>query len=542
MNRIHKKPFVQKIESKGRPDDLIASESWRRFLLRNDSELVDRCYGQLKSHVTCANCRNESVTFEAYSSISLPIPIKNTKPIDIIVQLLPLGSIPLKVSVNVEVGEPMSNLRKILIDHLLALKVKLISSSDISISKRKYTEDGFELVESKEEFQFVSKEGQEIPDLDTSVQFQTSIYDNIHFHFSGTYMSRPYNICKNYNASSSSRTAVSSFIARNETLLAFQLEENAPELKSSLYGVEEFQTSDSHFYAVDICFDRKKEAGPSKSDSIIFKTYPSRIILHKGMSNHHVYLKVRQVLNRFLHCDRAQDGNVSLPFELLVTNSFGRVIKPTLEDSDSVAFSIATDGTEVLAAILIEEGSDWNFSRFGDLDEPKCGADNSDVQDNAKSGVDLFDCFDKFVEKEQLGDADTVYCSNCKQHTPPTKKMDVWSAPDVLILHLKRFQIVPGESGFHRREKINDFISFPIDGLDLTKYVKGPQDLENSPPIYDLYAVSHHMGGLGGGHYVATCKHPMNGKWYNCNDSSVMETESGSAVSASAYVLFYKRR
>ena len=36
MNRVQKKPFVEKIESRGRPDDLISREAWRRFLLRND--------------------------------------------------------------------------------------------------------------------------------------------------------------------------------------------------------------------------------------------------------------------------------------------------------------------------------------------------------------------------------------------------------------------------------------------------------------------------------------------------------------------------
>lgn len=47
---------------------------------------------------------------------------------------------------------------------------------------------------------------------------------------------------------------------------------------------------------------------------------------------------------------------------------------------------------------------------------------------------------------------------------------------------------------------------------DLRKYVIGPQS-EKAPPVYDLYAVSHHSGGLGGGHYTATCKNFLNNKW-----------------------------
>ena len=63
------------------------------------------------------------------------------------------------------------------------------------------------------------------------------------------------------------------------------------------------------------------------------------------------------------------------------------------------------------------------------------------------------------------------------------------------------------------REKISDFIDFPVEGLDLSNYVVGPIDPAN-PPVYDLYAVSHHSGGMGGGHYTAVCKNALNNKWY----------------------------
>lgn len=59
-------------------------------------------------------------------------------------------------------------------------------------------------------------------------------------------------------------------------------------------------------------------------------------------------------------------------------------------------------------------------------------------------------------------------------------------------------------------------------------------------PIYDLYAVSNHYGGLGGGHYTAYAK---NGEqWYDFNDSSVREVSRESIQGSSAYILFYKRR
>lgn len=59
-------------------------------------------------------------------------------------------------------------------------------------------------------------------------------------------------------------------------------------------------------------------------------------------------------------------------------------------------------------------------------------------------------------------------------------------------------------------------------------------------PIYDLYAVSNHYGGLGGGHYTAYAKNGT--QWYDFNDSSVREVSKQSIQGSSAYILFYKRR
>jgi hypothetical protein len=72
-----------------------------------------------------------------------------------------------------------------------------------------------------------------------------------------------------------------------------------------------------------------------------------------------------------------------------------------------------------------------------------------------KRGLHVLDCLDKFVEREQLNEAETLYCSACKQHLAPVKKMDLWSAPEVLIVHLKRFHYSPGQYFVHR-EKINE--------------------------------------------------------------------------------------
>ena len=64
--------------------------------------------------------------------------------------------------------------------------------------------------------------------------------------------------------------------------------------------------------------------------------------------------------------------------------------------------------------------------------------------------------------------------------------------------------------------------------------------------MYDLFAVSEHLGGLGGGHYTAVVrgqgKGPGAGGWFACDDTHVSPAPDGAAaaVTPHAYVLFYQ--
>ena len=61
---------------------------------------------------------------------------------------------------------------------------------------------------------------------------------------------------------------------------------------------------------------------------------------------------------------------------------------------------------------------------------------------------------------------------------------------------------------------------------------------------YELFAISDHFGGLGGGHYTAMAKNPIDQQWYHFDDSSVSILPSDDALHrsrSSAYMLFYCR-
>jgi ubiquitin carboxyl-terminal hydrolase 4/11/15 len=157
-------------------------------------------------------------------------------------------------------------------------------------------------------------------------------------------------------------------------------------------------------------------------------------------------------------------------------------------------------------------------------------------------GITLQDCLEEFTKEEQLGEDDLWYCPRCKKHQQATKKFDLWKAPDVLVVHLKRFS-----NSRILRDKIDAFVDFPIRDLDLTEMVGerkvakkllaegvdiealGLNSLEEDL-IYDLYAVDEHLGGLGGGHYRAYSLNHLNGKWYHFDDSFVSDARPSEAV------------
>ena len=162
--------------------------------------------------------------------------------------------------------------------------------------------------------------------------------------------------------------------------------------------------------------------------------------------------------------------------------------------------------------------------------------DSNDENDKPKV-TSIVDCISKYCQVEQLEESEMWYCNHCKDHVRAWKQFHLYRTPPILIIHLKRFHY---SALTHRRDKIDSFIDFPLEGLDLSSQVYFSES--GQEPIYDCYAVSNHFGGLGGGHYTAYALND-DGEWCNFDDSRVTKNvEKSEVVSKSAYVLYYKRR
>ncbi|KAK9888287.1 hypothetical protein WA026_000549 [Henosepilachna vigintioctopunctata] len=183
----------------------------------------------------------------------------------------------------------------------------------------------------------------------------------------------------------------------------------------------------------------------------------------------------------------------------------------------------------------------------------------------------LEECLRDYTEAETLTDA--WRCPQCQQYQPVIKTLGVWSLPDILIVHFKRFrqQCMRGTN----TTKLTTMVEFPVCEFDMSPHLahkfssennivnheqallsnnwspwkKGHKSSTSNDNIYDLYAVCYHHGtSLGTGHYTAACKNPYDSQWYLYDDVKVVNLSKQSddisslLVNNNAYILFYQRR
>lgn len=143
----------------------------------------------------------------------------------------------------------------------------------------------------------------------------------------------------------------------------------------------------------------------------------------------------------------------------------------------------------------------------------------------------IFDCFDLYVEHELLDGDNKVLNEQTGEKVDVKKNLMFWSFPSILVIDIKRF------NSSNRKNQI--LLDFPLDNLDLSKYVVG---YNKETYVYDLYAVCNHSGSVMGGHYTSFIKN-ANGKWYHFNDTNVSEVANLEyIISPKAYCFFYRKR
>lgn len=132
----------------------------------------------------------------------------------------------------------------------------------------------------------------------------------------------------------------------------------------------------------------------------------------------------------------------------------------------------------------------------------------------------------------------------CNRKTRATKQYSIRSAPNILVVHLKRFD-------FSYAGKLSHFVSYP-ETLNLNTFIpeastkcSASNTESNQKSLrdcsYKLYSVLVHLGYTSdSGHYYSFVRAP-NDSWYKADDERVSSAQTKDALGQYAYILFYSK-
>ena len=175
----------------------------------------------------------------------------------------------------------------------------------------------------------------------------------------------------------------------------------------------------------------------------------------------------------------------------------------------------------------------YNYGLFNCLIFPLEEVKNMKYNNNMinYNTVNLDDCFYYNEKSEYFTGENRNYCNICKQLYDSIYTSKLYISPNVLVLILNR-----GKGNIY-----NVKLDFS-ERIDITKFVVQKE----IPKIrYELYGVITHIGQSGpNAHFIASCKSPVNSKWYKYNDaivSPINNIKNEVIDFGTPYILFYQK-
>ena len=515
LNSISNKPYKEIEEKENSENDLTAAKRfWDFHKLRNNSVIVDLFHGQYKSTITCPDCHRISVTYDPFTAVGIPIP--KLKKVDIYVAYAVNVIKTVKMSIYVstealfcDIGHYVNN----------KLETKISKFRCMIVCSNKCVK--------------IPKPSDNMVDLSQlGFIFCCEISQNL-LHGNS------------YSIEIKDKDEIKSF----PRLINITKEMTFKDLKKYIYGfmrryldVSE-EVTNTIKYSYDsflIEYQEKKTLNLENLNKIIedefnlifnkrsVLTQEQKEIITQNCLPYKLKIENEKTKEEILIFDFNSSNSISISEQFKNLNLKTKINE---EDNISVLFDLLNKKENQLFL-------DIDFSKL--INKQKSKLLNTCVNITAKdtkSSLTLNDCLEHFRLTERLGKNNEWYCKNCQRHIQAFKRLELFYAPQLLILQLKRFEY--SSLGKYRTysQKIDSVIDFPIDNLDLSEHIVG---IGKEKAKYELYAVSQHFGSTGGGHYTAICKN--NDKWFDFNDSSVSKTNESSIINSAAYLLFYRRK
>eukprot|EP01028_Stygiella_incarcerata_P009083 TRINITY_DN4186_c0_g1_i1.p1 TRINITY_DN4186_c0_g1~~TRINITY_DN4186_c0_g1_i1.p1 ORF type:complete len:930 (+),score=139.89 TRINITY_DN4186_c0_g1_i1:295-2790(+) len=504
LNRVTEKPMIEPIESNGRPDHVVAEETQLKHKMCEDSKIFDMFLGRTKSSTRCPHCDCQTNRFETWTSISLPLPKEGKKTLQYIFISSDRKKKPKKFKVCGEENAKICVIRRSIATQVQsdAASLLIVSLYNHEIYAIYYDDDEFKNLSDSERFYVY-----EVPGLPANAferNREPSHQDSAgmwHYEHVPVVRSLPLTECLLFTI----------MVPRG-----MSIEEWTPFAIPFPISGHLSSMTQKHVYdeVLEFLLPYLHELNPHAAT--IREKFP-KSLEEIGLVN---------------SASAAQDKySRGIYFTLDISDVTHRIKRPIFYVDEAIPTLPCSCGSDkkVVCVHLMCPLTQTQFKNALEIDQS--------VSEKIDAGVSLSHCLDIFSQENILDEQNTWDCPTCKCPKQAIQKTGIWSLPKFLIIHLQRFRCL----GIDRVRKLDTDVSFPLEGLDMRKWI-ADERAKRHPHLYDLYGISNHFGDLSGGHYVAHVKNHEDGKWYVCNDTIVDVKSPSELDTKSAYLLFYRRR
>ncbi|KAM7404196.1 hypothetical protein PAMP_011563 [Pampus punctatissimus] len=596
LNRVKNKEYIELRDADGRPDQEVAEEAWRNHRRRNDSVIVDTFHGLFKSTLVCPECHKVSVTFDPFCYLSVPLPVSKERVMEVFFVSLDPYAKPVQHRVVVLKAGKVSNLCSALSEmtNIPATQMVVADVFNHRFYKIYHADESLSCILDRDDI-FVYELSVLEEKQEDQVLLALYLRERSHYRDYGSGSSSygtslfGHPLLLNVPRSSCSREALYQlFLQRLARYVrppdpSEELEEEDDD-EEELYKTQTNGISDGRYH-LDEEQEEAETAGPSQTscssdtsangqpdDSATTKPGHTQPSLHHGGAaandgadtTDHINScdstntadseqaaeqpsetteKEKEEDKEEVACSPSPPANEQPAkrtacrkrkkslFSVQAVNSNGTTERGTGEGGSAVSFSsqpyVAIDWDPDMKKRFYNENEAEKYVKHASMEVPQ-----------QQTTVQLQECIELFTTVETLEEENPWYCPVCKKHQLATKKLDLWSLPEVLIIHLKRFSYTK-----FTREKLDSIVDFPLRDLDFSGCLLRKTLSNGEPPSrYDLIAVSNHYGGLRDGHYTSYACNKDNSQWYYFDDSKVTYAREDQIMTNAAYVLFYHRQ
>ena len=559
LNKANKKVYRElKEQQKGESDVDAAQRFWKLHIQRNDNIITDLFHGLLKSTITCPKCKFKSITYDPFNTITLTIPSER------------------------------------IVNYLIQKNERKPKEKKIKKIKKK----------KKKEKEIVSIFYVHPYSLRTTVRYEIEIYkysslydtaneirkrsDNKDFILNSRYMSVSNRECDYFldeqlpfKKNNFTFAYANDSINKNQICIPIYLTDG--EMISSYPRVIFLNKNDTYYelkkkiYILARKYLKSPFSEENEKEAYIEDKKLDNYINYKSDNLQEITNLLNNEFNNLQKSWKNLKNYIkNIPYQILLSNKFQlinkkHIINEGMVDNFDILSEVAirsnNDKIETLVGHLLNKSLFLSvkfkkssiyiksFASFNNCTHEKCSPlkgeeyttyyEEMEIEEDSEENenenryysnhINLEHCLQYFTEEECLEEGNEWYCDKCKRRVMASKKIELFYLPRILCICLTRFLKSGRYFGYTKNDEL---VEFPLENLNMSKYMCGP---DKNYSKYDLFAVSQHYGGMGGGHYTAVCKN-IDGKWYEYDDSDCSPVSQNQIITNAAYVLFYRRK